>query len=97
MTGEERGRSYKEQGPEGTSGTPAWTVILHEEPEEDGGGFWAEIPEMPGYYGSGDSFDQLRADLEDAIESHIAALQEVGLPVPPLFLVPFPVFPREGV
>jgi predicted RNase H-like HicB family nuclease len=97
MTDEERGRSYKDHGPERTSGTPAWTVIVHEEPEEDGGGFWAEIPEMPGCYGPGDSLDELRADLEDAIESQIAALQEVGLPVPPLFLVPSPVFPQEGV
>jgi predicted RNase H-like HicB family nuclease len=59
-----------------------YTVIVHEEPEEDGGGFWAVVEELPGCYASGDTLDELEKDVKEAIESHIAALREVGKPVP---------------
>jgi antitoxin HicB len=60
-----------------------YTVIVHEEPEEDGGGYWAEVEELPGCFGSGETLDELERDVRDAIDSHIAALKEVGKPVPP--------------
>ena len=59
-----------------------YTVIVHEEPEEYGGGFWAEVEELPGCYGSGDTLDELEKDVKEAIESHIAALRYLGEPVP---------------
>ena len=59
-----------------------YTVIVHEEPEEDGGGFWAEVEELPGCYGSGETLDELEKDIREAIDSHIAALREVGKAVP---------------
>jgi predicted RNase H-like HicB family nuclease len=59
-----------------------YTVIVHEEPEDDGGGFWAEVEELPGCFASGDTLDDLEKDVREAIESHIAALQEIGKPVP---------------
>ena len=59
-----------------------YTVIVHQEPEEDGGGYWAEVEELPGCFASGDTLDELDHDIKDAIEAHIAALKEVGNPVP---------------
>lgn len=59
-----------------------YTIIVHEEAEEDGGGFWAEVEELPGCFASGDTLDGLERDVRHAIESHIAALREAGKPVP---------------
>ena len=59
-----------------------YSIIVHEEPEEDGGGYWAEVEELPGCFASGDTLDELEKDVREAIESHIAALRAVGKPVP---------------
>ncbi|HLG11617.1 MAG TPA: type II toxin-antitoxin system HicB family antitoxin [Dehalococcoidia bacterium] len=59
-----------------------YSVIVHEEPVEDGGGFWAEVEELPGCFASGDTLDELEKDVREAIESHVAALRAVGKPVP---------------
>ena len=59
-----------------------YTVVVHEEDEEDGGGYWAAVEELPGCYASGETLDELDQDVKDAIESHLAALEEAGLPIP---------------
>jgi antitoxin HicB len=59
-----------------------YSVIVHEEPPEDGGGYWAEVEELPGCFASGDTLDELEKDVREAIESHIAALRTVGKPIP---------------
>lgn len=40
-------------------------VVIHE-PEE--GGFWAEVPAIPGCATQGDTFEELRANIRDAVE-----------------------------
>ena len=40
-------------------------VIIHEAEE---GGYWAEVPAIPGCASQGDSFDELIANLREAIE-----------------------------
>jgi predicted RNase H-like HicB family nuclease len=59
-----------------------YTVIVHEETQEDGGGYWAEVEELPGCHASGETLDEVEKDVKDAIESHIAALRAVGKPIP---------------
>lgn len=59
-----------------------YTVIVHEEPSEDGGGYWAEVQELPGCFASGDTLDALEKDVRGAINQHISALVEMGKPVP---------------
>jgi len=59
----------------------AYTVLVHEG-EEDEGGYWAEVVELPGCFGAGDTLEELEMDIKDAIESHILMLKELGRPVP---------------
>jgi predicted RNase H-like HicB family nuclease len=56
-----------------------YTVLVH---DEDEGGYWAEVEELPGCFASGETLDELEEDVKEAIEQHIAALLEMGEPVP---------------
>ena len=42
------------------------TVRVHEED----GSFWAEVVELPGCFASGDTLDELRAGLDEALRLH---------------------------
>lgn len=44
-------------------------AIVHEEP---GGGFWAEVPSIPGCATQGDTMDELLANLREAFEGCLA-------------------------
>ena len=57
-----------------------YTVIVHEEDEESG--YWAEVEELPGCFASGETLDELEVDVKGAIEQHLAALKEMGKPIP---------------
>jgi len=55
-------------------------VILY--PGEDG--FWvAEVPSLPGCVSQGETKAQALANVKEAIQAYIEALEEDGLPVPP--------------
>ena len=41
-------------------------VIIH---EADEGGYWAEVPAIPGCATQGDSFEELLANLHEAVEA----------------------------
>jgi predicted RNase H-like HicB family nuclease len=45
-------------------------AIIHETEE---GGFWAEVPALPGCFTQGESLEELEANLTDAIEAWRAA------------------------
>ena len=54
-------------------------VVLH--PGEDG--YWvAECPSLPGCVSQGESRDAAIANIREAIQEYVAALEEDGLPVP---------------
>ena len=40
-------------------------TIVH---DEEGGGYWAEVPEIPGCATQGETMDELLANLHEAIE-----------------------------
>ena len=44
-------------------------IVVHEAEE---GGFWAEVPAIPGCASQGDSMDELMQDLREAIEGCLA-------------------------
>ena len=58
----------------------AYSVIVHEA-EPDEGGFWAEVEELPGYFASGDTLDDLESDVRTAIHAYLQAVQSRGEPV----------------
>jgi antitoxin HicB len=54
-------------------------VVLH--PDEDGG-YWVEVPSLPGCISEGDTRDEALENIKDAIEGYIASLQKHGEPIP---------------
>jgi predicted RNase H-like HicB family nuclease len=48
-------------------------VIIHEAEE---GGFWAEVPGFPGCVSEGDSLDEVRANIRDALEGVLTVMQD---------------------
>ena len=52
-----------------------YTVVVHEEPE---GGFWAEVPALPGCYSQADSMSELMDNVREAISGVLAVMREQG-------------------
>ena len=52
-----------------------YTVVVHEEPE---GGFWAEVPALPGCYSQADSMAELMDNVREAISGVLAVMREQG-------------------
>ncbi len=44
-----------------------YTVIVHEED----GGYWAEVPALPGCYTEADTLDELKANVREAIDLYL--------------------------
>jgi predicted RNase H-like HicB family nuclease len=51
----------------GSGMLPPMKVVVVVHPDEDGG-FWAEVPSIPGCATEGDTMDELFANLKEAIE-----------------------------
>lgn len=56
-----------------------YTVKVH--PAEEGG-FWAEVPALPGCFTQGDTIEEIAAMAKEAIEGFVAALINENQPVP---------------
>jgi len=56
-----------------------YTVEIHPAPE---GGFWAEVPALPGCFSQGDTLEEITANVREAMESHLASFVRDGLPLP---------------
>jgi predicted RNase H-like HicB family nuclease len=52
-------------------------VIIH--PAEEGG-FSAEVPALPGCFSQGETIEEIRANIREAIECHLDAPAPVSLP-----------------
>lgn len=52
-----------------------FAVVIHEEPQ---GGFWAEVPALPGCYSQGDSVPELMENVREAIAGVLEVLREQG-------------------
>lgn len=52
-------------------------IVVH---EADEGGFWAEVPAIPGCASQGDTMDELLANMREAIEGCLAI--DVAAPKP---------------
>ena len=57
-----------------------FTVVIQKAEE---GGFWAEVPALPGYYSQGETVEETLENIREAIEGHVEALRQEGQGVPP--------------
>lgn len=61
-------------------GTHIYGAIIRPSNE---GGYWAEVPDLPGCFGEGSDFLGTVESVADGIETHFAALIEYDMPIPP--------------
>ena len=59
-----------------------YTIIIEPASAEDGSGFLAIVPDLPGCMSDGESYEQAARNVVGAIESWIEAATEMGRPVP---------------
>jgi predicted RNase H-like HicB family nuclease len=52
-----------------------YAVVIHEEPE---GGFWAELPALPGCYSQGETMDELMSNIREAISGVLEVMEANG-------------------
>ena len=50
-----------------------YTILVH---EAEDGGFWSEVPALPGCYSQGETIDETLRNTKEAIESYLMALRE---------------------
>lgn len=60
-----------------------YAVLLSPLSREDGGGFMATVPDLPGCMSDGETPEEALANVQDAIECWIEAAVDHGRPVPP--------------
>lgn len=56
-----------------------YTVKIHPAME---GGYWAEVPALPGCFSQGDSLEEVTSKVREAMECHLSSLVRDGLPFP---------------
>ncbi|HEX6439192.1 MAG TPA: type II toxin-antitoxin system HicB family antitoxin [Candidatus Binatia bacterium] len=56
-----------------------YTVIVH---NADEGGYWVEVPSLPGCFSQGETIDEAMNNVKEAIELHIQGLRDEGQEVP---------------
>jgi len=52
-----------------------YTIVIH---EDVNGGYWAEVPALPGCISQGETLEELKANMHEAIEGYLEVLQEEG-------------------
>lgn len=58
-------------------------AIVFEPPVRPGGNWAAYVPDLPGCVSTGDTLDECRTMIREAIELHIMGLKRHGYDVPP--------------
>jgi predicted RNase H-like HicB family nuclease len=56
-----------------------YTILIHQAEE---GGFWSEVPALPGCYSQSETIDETLHNTKEAIESYLIALKEDRLEAP---------------
>jgi predicted RNase H-like HicB family nuclease len=50
-----------------------YKVIIHKAEE---GGYWAEVPALPGCFSQGETLEEVRANIKEAIEAYIESQEK---------------------
>jgi predicted RNase H-like HicB family nuclease len=61
---------------------PDYAVLIEPLPEEDGGGFLATVPDLPGCMSDGETREEAARNIEDAIACWIEEARAIGRAVP---------------
>ena len=61
---------------------PPYRIVIEPLPEEDGGGFVALVPDLPGCMADGETDVMALTNAHDAIEVWLSANAEMGRPAP---------------
>jgi predicted RNase H-like HicB family nuclease len=56
-------------------GVDTYSVVIHQDAE---GGYWAEVPALPGCYSQGDSVPELMNNIREAIAGVLEVMKEQG-------------------
>ena len=56
-----------------------YTIIMHQAEE---GGYWVEVPALPGCYSQGEGIEETMENIREAIETHLEALKEDQQEIP---------------
>ncbi len=56
-----------------------YTILIHQAEE---GGFWSEVPALPGCYSQGETIDETLENTKEAIEAYLMALRDDCVPAP---------------
>jgi antitoxin HicB len=59
-----------------------YQILISPLPEEDGGGFFAEIPDLPGCHSDGETPHEALTNLFDAFEQWIDSMERMGADIP---------------
>ena len=62
---------------------PSYSILVEPLSEEDGGGFLATVPELPGCMSDGETEYEAMQNVQDAIDCWIEAATETKALVPP--------------
>lgn len=52
-----------------------YKIAVHTDPD---GGFWAEVPALPGCFSQGETLAELKANIHEAVELYLATLHAEG-------------------
>jgi predicted RNase H-like HicB family nuclease len=52
-----------------------YAIVIHQEPE---GGFWAEVPALPGCYSQGETVDELMENIREPISGVLDLMEANG-------------------
>lgn len=61
---------------------PAYRIVIEALPEDDGGGYLATVPELPGCMSDGETRAEALANVEDAISVWLHCARKKGLAIP---------------
>lgn len=59
-----------------------YSVLVEPLSEEDGGGFLATVPDLPGCMSDGETPEEAIVNVQDAIVAWLEAAEEMGRPIP---------------
>ncbi len=59
-----------------------YPIVIRPLSVEDGGGYLAEVPDLPGCMADGDTVEEALHDVESAVQSWILTAKEFGDPIP---------------